>query len=200
MTCPRDGVGTLVRGQKFTLVRGLRPRTRVNFWPRTRVPIPSWGQVKGVPFQLLDFQNWSFVPGDESGFMECALLSPEICAQVTGMEPHPGQGYRGITHFAQCLAAVSKVVTEFAITFFWNGYPKGHHWEDTFTCLTFQFWCRWWCSDFLWKSSTFTDIINRCLDWTFSFRSLSWHITVWIGVVIHLKCENKQFIKARTVL
>ena len=85
LTCPRDGVGTLVRGQKFTLVRGLRPRTRVNFWPRTRVPIPSWGQVKGVPFQLLDFQNWSFVPGDESGFMECALLSPEICDKVTGM-------------------------------------------------------------------------------------------------------------------
>jgi hypothetical protein len=28
----------------------------VNFWPRTRVPTPSLGQVMGVPFQLI--QGW----------------------------------------------------------------------------------------------------------------------------------------------
>jgi hypothetical protein len=36
LTYPQDGVGTLVLGQKFTLILSLRPRTRV-------------GQVKGVP-------------------------------------------------------------------------------------------------------------------------------------------------------
>ena len=68
-------------------IRNLRDKitTRVKKpWLQNKCKI-SHTTCIGVPFQLLDFQNWSFVPGDESGFMECALLSPEICAQVTGM-------------------------------------------------------------------------------------------------------------------
>ena len=49
LTCPWDGLGTLVLSEKFTLIFTFRPWMRVNLWLRMRVPTPFLEQVKGVP-------------------------------------------------------------------------------------------------------------------------------------------------------
>ena len=79
LTCPREGVGTLVRGQKFT-----KDRSELLAEDESPQSFPRAGQGSAIPvtFHLL----WcGIVLCYRSGFRECALLPPENCAQVTGM-------------------------------------------------------------------------------------------------------------------
>ena len=90
LTCQRDGVGTLVRGQKFTLVRGRRPRAGQGI----AIPVTShalaWYKWHIWLSKVKFCQRWwewnsTLVRGDESGFQQWALHEPKFVKGVTGM-------------------------------------------------------------------------------------------------------------------